>query len=150
MAEALFLRAASIAGRHDNVISRGTMTDPGSAEPIGQKWPSAQVMMQYYGIDISQHMPKAVSVEDIAWADLILAMTKHQVVELRQMFGDRLDLRLDHKLHTFGNYLGLSGSNVEDPVGKGYSVYLSCAKQLELWTKLLVEKLNSHDIKTHA
>jgi protein-tyrosine-phosphatase len=150
MAEALYNKAASSAGRHDDVISRGTMTDHGRAEPIGEKWPASQVMMQYYGINISLHVPKAVSVEDIAWADLILAMTKHQVIELRQKFGDRPDLRLDAKVHTFGNYLGLPGSNVEDPADKGYSVYLACAKQLEVWAKMLVEKLSLHDNKAHA
>ena len=72
------------------------------------------------------------------------------VGELRQKFGGKPDLRLDAKVHTIGNYLGLPGSNVEDPAGKDYSVYLSCAKQLESLAKSLVEKLNSNDIKAHS
>ncbi|AKG53074.1 hypothetical protein DGWBC_0389 [Dehalogenimonas sp. WBC-2] len=150
MAAALYLKAASNAGRDDDVISRGTMAAPDSAEPIGQNWPSAQVMMQYHGIDISQHVPKSVSLEDLTWADLILTMTKHQIGELRQKFGATPDLHLDAKMHTFGNYLGLPGSNVEDPAGKDYSVYLTCAKQLEPLVKSLAEKLNSRDIKAQA
>ena len=82
MAEALYLKAASNAGRHDEVVSRGTTIAPGSVQPIGKNWPSSQVMMQYYGIDISQQVPKGVMEEDIAWADLILTMTKHQIGEL--------------------------------------------------------------------
>ena len=104
-------------------------------------------MLSFQRIDISQHVPKAVGVEDIAWADLILTMTKHHVGELRRKFEGKPELRLDAKTHTFGNYLGLPGSNVEDPAGKGYNVYLSCAKQFESWVKSLVVKLNSHDIK---
>ena len=149
MAEALYIKSVSVAGRHDEVISRGTGNIPENAEVIGKNWPSSQVMMQYYGIDISQHVPKALSSEDIAWAELILTMTKHHIGELCQRYHDKPELHLDAKVHTFGNYLGLPGSNVEDPVNKGYSVYLSCAKQLESLTQSLAEKLNSHDIKTH-
>ena len=150
MAKALYLKVAPGAGRHDEVISRGTMADPKSAEPIGKNWLSAEVMMQYYGIDISQHVPTAVSFEDVGWADLILTMTKHHVGELRQKFGEKPDLLLDAKVHTLGNYIGLPGSNIDDPIGQGYNLYLKCAKQLEAWSKLLVEKLNSHDVKSHT
>lgn len=150
MAEALYLKAASSASRHDDVISRGTSIIPENAEPIGNNWPSSQVMMQCYGIDISQHVPKAVSSEDIAWADLILTMTKHHNGELRQEFLGKPELHLDAKMHSFGNYIGTPSSNVEDPAGKGYGMYVICAKQLESWTKSLVVKLNSHDTKTHT
>ncbi len=150
MAEALYRKAAIKAGRLDEVISRGTMTDPETARTLGDDWPSSIVMMQYYGLDISQHVPKAVGAGDIAWADLILTMTKHHVGELRQKFSDRPDLHLDRKLHTFGNYLGLSVSGVDDPIGKTYDVYHQNAKQFESWTKLLVEKLNSHNTKSHG
>jgi protein-tyrosine-phosphatase len=39
--------------------------------------------MQYYGIDISQKVLEGVMEEDIAWADLLLTMTKHQIGKLR-------------------------------------------------------------------
>jgi protein-tyrosine-phosphatase len=146
MAEALYLKAASQARRHDEAISRGTNAK-NNGEPIGATWPAAQVMMQYYGIDISQYVPKGVSAEDISWADLILTMTKHHTNELRRTFGDQSGLRLNDKMHVFGNYIGLPGTNIEDPIGQGYNDYLKCAKQLESWAKSLVVKLNSLGVK---
>ena len=148
MAEALYLKAASQAGRHDETISRGTSIGEKNLEPIGATWPSSQVMMQYYGIDISQHVPKGISADDISWADLILTMTKHHANELRRTFGDQPGSRFNDKVHTYGNYIGLPGSNIEDPIGQGYNEYLKCAKQLESWAKLLVVKLNALDAKT--
>ena len=147
IAAALYHKASEKAGRHDEVISRGTMGGLEMSKVIGDHCLSSIVMRQHYDIDVGAHLPKSISGDDIVWADLILTMTKHHVTELRQTFQNRPELHLDAKLHTFGNYLGLQVSNIEDPFGKSFEVYLQEAKQLESWTKLLAEKLNSKEAK---
>ena len=100
-------------------------------------------MRKYHNLEISQHHPKSVNAEDIVWADLILAMETCHADTLKHRFQQPLSL-FKNKLDTFGNYLGLSGIDVEDPMPKGTpKAYIKCAKQLDSWTSILADKLNA-------
>jgi len=145
MAAALYQRAAVKAGRNDRILSRGT--DVVSNAPLEEKASSSVIMQQYYNIDISGHVPTPISLEDIKEADLILVMKKHQANELSDQFANSTGV-LGNKLHTFGNYIGLQGLSIDDPVGKTIDEYYRCAKHLESWVDMLVQKLNSHDAKS--
>lgn len=105
-------------------------------------------MLQYYNMDISHHVPTLIGPEDIKQADLILVMKKHQVNELLARFANDPELSVEKKLHTFGNYIGLQGLSIEDPMGKTIDEYCRCAKHLESWVDMLVQKLNAHDAKS--
>jgi protein-tyrosine-phosphatase len=145
MAEALYRQSSTEAGRHDEVRSRAATTCYLGDRVLGRESLSASILLQEYGLDISQHLPTAISSRDIEWSDLILAMENKHVKELKTIFIGGRNLGLDTKLHTFGDYIGLRGEEVEDPMEKEEGkteAYRECAKQLDSWTNILVKKFN--------
>ena len=144
MAEALYRSAAIKAGRHDEVRSRAATTRYLGTKVLGKDSPSSSIMQEEYKLDISQHQPTAICSEDIAWSDLILTMENDHVRELKTIFIGGRNLHLGTKLHTFGDYIELRGEEVEDPMETGTEeAYRECAKQLDSWTNMLVDKLNA-------
>jgi protein-tyrosine-phosphatase len=130
-------------GRHDEVRSRGTGLSDYPHAPIGLQCLSSQIMLWEYGIDISGHQPQAVSINDIIWADLILAMKQEHVDYLKREFNQILGYDFNGKLYTYGDYIGYTGQEVQDPMGDyTEESYKHCANQLSIWAELLAVTLN--------
>jgi len=143
MAEALYRNIMAKHGRHDEVRSRGTGLSNYPHAPIGLQCLSTQVMLWEYGIDISGHQPQAVSIDDVMWADLILAMKQEHVDCLKRKFDKLLGYDFNGKLYTYGDYIGYAGQEVQDPLGDyTEESYLYCANQLSIWAEVLAETLN--------
>lgn len=82
--------------------------------------------MREYGINISGHKSKQVSLSEIEWADLILTMTETHKSYLTLQYVDSQE-----KIFTLSEYAGEENCDVSDPFGGSLQEYKSCAKQLE-------------------
>ena len=143
MAEALYRKIMKKHGRFDEVCSRGTSVGFSSELPIGSEEMSSKVMLKEYGIDISGHQPKPVTIDDIISADLILAMKQEHVYQLKDEFNEFLGCSIDGKLYVYGDYIGYKGQEVEDPMAEyTEESYMYCVNQLSIWAQLLAIKLN--------
>lgn len=122
MAEGIFNRLS------EGAFSRGIASD-GSGASV-----NACKAMAKMGIDVTAHVSKQLTIEDIENSDLVLTMTKgHKAVVLSAVpnAGD--------KVFTVGEYAG--GDDVSDPYGGDESVYDACAEELYGYIEKIVEKL---------
>ena len=132
MAEQLFLKKIKERNLQEkfSVSSAGIIGFSNAASPDEVK----KVMMDEYGIDITAHRARRVNREDVNEMDLILTMTKGQVIGL-------LGVNPDSKGKTYPlkEYVGLTG-NIDDPFGESLEVYSACAKELNHCIDLLLDK----------
>lgn len=119
MAQAL---ASHLAGKMDVTIeadSAGLMVIPGSKV---SKY-SVDAVTEY-GIDISSHIPKAITSELLDNADLIITMTKAQkdlIIKSIPYYSE--------KVKNLGEY-SING-DITDPYGADFNTYKECALQIK-------------------
>ncbi|MGM9552096.1 MAG: low molecular weight protein arginine phosphatase [Clostridia bacterium] len=107
--------------------SRGLMAEEGN--PASEK---AVKAMEKMGIDITGHVSRQLTKEDVESADLILTMTKSHKDAI-------LSAVADANVFTIGEYA--DGEDISDPYGKSQEVYDKCAKELYGYIEKIVEKL---------
>jgi protein-tyrosine phosphatase len=89
-----------------------------------------------YGIQCTRQ-PQGLNRELIAWADLILTMTKFHKSMVIFRFKEAID-----KTFTLQEFVGNKDSlDISDPVGKSLSIYRQCAQEIEQAVNLLAQKL---------
>jgi len=101
-------------------FSRGVSADSSSRASKN----AAAVMEDIYEIDISGHMSRQVTGEDVSAADLILTMTEAQKSRLAGAYPQARD-----KIHTLREFTGGAG-DISDPFGRSYGEYKKCAKMI--------------------
>ncbi|MBW4635442.1 MAG: hypothetical protein KME30_27185 [Iphinoe sp. HA4291-MV1] len=96
----------------------------------------ALAVLTEYGIQFD-HEPQGLNRELIAWANLVLTMTKfHKYVALA-IFPEIIN-----KTFTLKEFVGEKNSlDIADPVGKSLSRYRQCAQEIECALNLLQQKL---------
>ncbi len=136
MAEAIFNKKVAENGLDKEYIA----TSVGLAADLDEGKPSnnaIEVMKKKYGIDISKHMPKQITAEDVENADLVLCMTASHLHHIAYFAHNSNDLK---KIYTLRGYLELPG-DISDPYGAGKEVYEKCADELERMIDKVIEKL---------
>lgn len=114
--------ASYLAGKMDVTIeadSAGLMVIPGSKV---SKY-SVDAVTEY-GIDISSHIPKAITSELLDNADLIITMTKAQkdlIIKSIPYYSE--------KVKNLGEY-SING-DITDPYGADFNTYKECAMQIK-------------------
>lgn len=109
-----------------------------------------EAMRELYGIDLSEHRSKRVTDALIAQSDLVLAMTGIHGRILREAYPDDAD-----KIFTLGEYAGLilkeqgqdtpqkeqsaSTPEIQDPYGRGMSVYMEAVKHITSLVDVVIE-----------
>lgn len=93
--------------------------------------PEAVEVLRRRGIDLSAHRAARLRPEDVAWADVVLAMTAAHREALLAAFPEARE-----KIRTFAEWVSEVsdrdvGGDVEDPVGKGIEAYEATAARLE-------------------
>ena len=78
------------------------------------------------GAELREHRARRLRPEDVAWADLILAMTRAQRDRLRDEHPDAAG-----KIFTLAEYAEGTQRDVEDPVGLGREAYRFTLQQIE-------------------
>lgn len=101
------------------VSSRGLM-----ATGAGASYESIEAMREL-GYDISDHVSRRLTPDDVRDADLILTMTESHKKIINAAVPDSAD-----KVFTLCEYAGISG-NIEDPYGLGISEYRECALKIK-------------------
>ncbi len=106
-------------GHIAQVCSRGIMTTGAGASEE-----SIEIMREM-GYDISNHLSRRLSPEDIKSADLILTMTRNQK---RMILVAAPELK--DKVFTLCEYAGMKG-DIDDPYGLGIEEYRKCAEKIK-------------------
>ncbi|HLB41638.1 MAG TPA: low molecular weight protein-tyrosine-phosphatase [Gammaproteobacteria bacterium] len=86
--------------------------------------PKAHITMQKYGIDISKHRARQVTNELVRKAELILVMTKRQLMVLEHQF-----LFVKGKAFLLGYWQGIE---ISDPLGQTLNEFENVYQQIEL------------------
>lgn len=95
---------------------------------------ACKVMKEEYEIDLTNHRATALRESKIEEMDLILCMTKSHKNSLDMIYPN-----LQNKVFLIKEYVGLEGE-VEDPWGCSLATYSECAKELNYYIDLLLEK----------
>ena len=96
----------------------------------------ALTVLAEYGIQYD-HEPQGVNAELIAWADLVLTMTKFHKYVLLAIFPEIIN-----KTFTLKEFVGEQNFlDISDPVGKSLSRYRQCAQEIHSSLNLLQQKL---------
>lgn len=93
-----------------------------------------KVMQDEYEIDLSGHRATAIRDSRIEEMDLILCMTNSHKRSLLSIYPN-----LENKVFTIKDYIGLSG-DVEDPYGGSLKTYSDCAREIDGYLELLLDK----------
>lgn len=119
MAAALLRRAAQNDGAPDLDIDSAGLhpTDPCATA-------GAVTAMLAYGIDLSDHRPKAVSQDLVDWAELVLTVSHDHSRTVVQRFPGA-----SGKTAVFSSFAGDEG-DIPDPYGAGLLAFESCARRL--------------------
>ena len=93
-----------------------------------------KVMKDEYEIDLSEHRATAIRDSNIEEMDLILCMTDSHKRSLLSIYPN-----IENIVFTIKDYIGLSG-DVEDPYGGSLKTYSNCAKEIDEYLDLLLNK----------
>jgi protein-tyrosine-phosphatase len=95
----------------------------------------AKAVAQSFGLDLSAHKSRQLTVSMLAEADLVLVMAAHHERAIKENFP-----QFAAKIHTLKGFLGESG-DVDDPFGGSAGVYRVTAEELHRLSMRLAEKL---------
>lgn len=98
--------------------------------------PAAVRAAQRFGVSLDSHAARPLSAEDLAWADLVLAMQGHhvsRVVALRAEVAPRVRL--------LGDFLAEPPHAIDDPWGRSDEVFAATFARIELAVRRLAERL---------
>ena len=122
MAEGIFNKLS------EGGFSRGLMA---TGEKASENAVKAMAKM---GIDISHHVSKQLTIDDVVSADLVLTMTKvHKGAILN------VTPQFENKVFAIGEYD--QGDDVADPYGGNEALYDACAQELYNYIEKIVEML---------
>ncbi len=99
---------------------------------------NAVKVMEEMGIDLSDHMSKQVTKEDIDEADLVLVMTlshRNTLIDLYPQYSD--------KIYTFPEFAYGSDDEISDPFGGDEEEYRECAHQLKDAIDAVIAKIKT-------
>ena len=81
--------------------------------------------MAHFGVDISGHLSRRITLDAVSSAEEILCMTEEQKIMLSYVYPE-----YSGKIRLLSEASGKTG-NVADPYGGSEKVYLSCAREIE-------------------
>ena len=132
MAEAILRQALTRRGAEGVMVSSAG-TGAWAGAPVSE---GGYLVGLEHGLDLSGHRARLLTRELVAGADLILAMSRSQVVRIEQLEGAG-------KTFLLGEYAGLSGPDAEvsDPYGGNLDEYRRAFEQLEAMLGVVAERV---------
>ncbi|MEM9161931.1 MAG: low molecular weight protein arginine phosphatase [Cyanobacteria bacterium P01_F01_bin.4] len=97
--------------------------------------PKADTVLEVRNIEL-QHAARVVTENALAWADLILTMTRNQKFLLISKHPNIAD-----KIYTFQAYVGNPIHDIESPYGDDLFEYQECLRIIEAACDLLVQEI---------
>jgi protein-tyrosine-phosphatase len=137
IAEALLKRMLREHGRDDVIVESGGIAPYARDGALVSM--DARLVLRDEGIHIS---PEAIATDLktnrhlIAAADLILAMTRQQIVMLRAEWPEAAD----KKIYTLKEFAGLTG-DIDDPAGQDEDVFARCRDEIKACLLRSIERL---------
>ncbi|TJX68323.1 low molecular weight protein arginine phosphatase [Soehngenia saccharolytica] len=130
MAEGILKSKAKRLNKNIEVKSRGIYA-------IDNDLPSKNALLAMKGIaDISKHRAKKISADDLAWADLVLVMTKSQKNQLSVNYP-----MFSNKIKLLSEVATGKERDIKDPFGESLSGYKRTMEELEYHIDKFIEKL---------
>lgn len=86
---------------------------------------NAKEAVKKYGLNLSSHLSKQITQDDIDEGTLILAMTDGHKDFLLSGFASSRD-----KIYTLKNYVGCTENDIADPFGQAVEVYSKCCDDI--------------------
>lgn len=122
------------------ISSRGIQAFDG--DPASEH--SITALKKLWGIDISIHKARLLSVDDVRNANLVLTMTRQHRDFLRSRFPDKNTAIFTLKEYAYPD-LVLEGRvlDITDPFGMPYQSYETCAKEIFDSVQEVIKKLTS-------
>nr|MBO2507411.1 threonylcarbamoyl-AMP synthase [Bacillota bacterium] len=130
MAAALLRALAVEAGLDLEVRSAGTGALEGAPAT-----PEAAAALAQRGIALGDHRARLLQEADLAWADLVLTMTRGQRDRLRDAYPQAAG-----KIWTLGEQGGRPERDVEDPIGGGEARYRATLDEIETLLRRLLAR----------
>lgn len=125
LAEALCkkLLADRLGCRHEELPQRGfVVQSAGLSAMMGAGAAvEAVAVARQHGADLSAHVSRPITAEDLARADFVLTMTRSHLFALEQLFP---------QLGPTPRLLAAGGDDIADPIGSCEAVYQECAQQI--------------------
>ena len=133
-----YLKSKNIEGL--TVISRGVLAD---GSPISQ---NSEISMGEIGINLSGHISKQISIEDINWADKIICLSNSHK-EMLMQFNE-------------GDKISVLSNGISDPFGLSLEIYRKCRDEIvdaidqlidkDFFSKIEIIKSQENDIAAIA
>ena len=101
-----------------NVDSAGTLGIEGAPAS-----PEAVEAMHEAGVDLREHRSQGIRLEQVEWADLILAMTHTHLMELASMFPRDTTSRFVLRAFEEGSEPDRDAPDLQDPIGRSLGFY---------------------------
>ncbi len=92
----------------------------------------AILAMEKNKIDLTQHISRQITEEDVAQSDLILTMTKSHKMYLVNQFKQH-----ENKIFTLREYSFQDKLDITDPFGGNYEVYVRCMEEINHCIRLV-------------
>ena len=98
--------------------------------------PSAVRAAARFGVVLDAHAARRLSAEDVAWADLVLAMEGHHVARIRAVLraGGR-------KTRLLGGFLPAPSFTIGDPFGRSDEVFAATFERIALAVRRLAARI---------
>jgi protein-tyrosine phosphatase len=141
MAEALFQKKVEELGKVGEIEVRSAGLRKFKGRPVSRH---TLTVLAEYGIQCDRE-PQGINPELIAWADLVLTMTRFHKSVVIALFPDAID-----KTFTLKEFVGEQTSfDIRDPVGKSLSRYRQCAQEINQALDGLQQKLIHFSSESH-
>ena len=100
--------------------------------------PAAIRMALRHGIDLRTHAAHRIRGDDVAWADLIIAMEGHQCARIRRRWPEGAA-----KTHLLGDFFDRGPFLIADPYGHDDEVFAATFDRISQGVKVLARKLEA-------
>lgn len=130
MAAGLLRALAAEAGLDIDVRSAGIAAVEG-----GPATPEAVAALAARGVALDGHRSRRLQEHDVAWADLVLTMTRAQRDQLTRLYPEAAG-----RILALGESAGRPGYDVDDPIGGDDALYRATLSEIETLLRRLVAR----------
>jgi protein-tyrosine phosphatase len=124
-----------VASRHPELAVRSAGFIAGAGNPAD---PAALRVAARFGVDLASHEARRLAVEDVDWADLILAMEGDHAARLAQLWPTGRS-----KTRLLGDFLPSPPFTIRDPWGQGEDVFVRTFESIQAAVEQLSAKLEA-------
>lgn len=96
-----------------------------------------------FGLDLSRHVVRQITSEDLEWCDFVLVMDRENLSRLRQNFPTQIE---HHEVSLLGEYLGRE-LDIPDPYNKDERAFRESFRMIRSAATALVDSLGQERVR---